>query len=398
MHLLLFRATALAAVLFVQPLLAKADEIDADRSAKTYFAEACADGNERVGVYAPATRSFTDITTSARAGTFAWNHARFEELCALPELYVYHCHTTADVLTRFPSGGEGAFSGDFASAAEMEFSCAKAATLYDQPVASLIYGVVTPQGEITRYGFTAPASERLRAAGRTFGRLLKSGASRGDLERAQAEARNIFGELNGEYFARFIRFALKTCPDGAIERCNDFTIARFAGTWSPDDRMFVRVGDAAATETKPTAANNYSSFEGLSAFAGAIRIAQVGGGITELTPETLGSFVAEGKAMVSICADAADGLRPCREATARMIRLTESCPRVRLAVLDQDKHPKARFAYPTAKDRSLLLFKTNPQSGLNEQFDLTIMGEPTPQMIAMVLCDQPPFKLPSFSQ
>jgi hypothetical protein len=397
MHILL-RATGLAAVLFAQPLLAKANELDADRSAKTYFAEACADGNERVGVYAPATRFFTDITTSARAGTFAWNHARFEELCALPELYVYHCHTTADVLTRFPSGSGSALSGDFASAAEMEFSCAKAATLYDHPVASLAYGVVTPQGEIIRYGFTAPTSERLRSAGSTFGHLLVSAAPRRDLERAQAEAQSMFGELNGEYFARFIRFAVKTCPDGTIERCNDFTIARFAGTWSPDDRMFVRMGETAAIEMNPTAATSQSSFETLSASAGAIRVAQVGGGIAELTPETLGGFVAEGKAMVSICADAAEGLRPCREATERMVQLTQSCSRVRLAVLDQDKHPKARFVYPTAKDRSLLLFKTNPQSGLNEQFNLTIMGEPTPQMIAMVLCDELPFKVPSFSQ
>jgi hypothetical protein len=398
MHILLLRATALAAVLVVQPLRANANEIDADRSARTYFAEACADGNERVGVYAPATQSFTDITTGARARTFAWNQASFEELCALPQLYVYHCHTTADVLTQFPSGSESALSGDFASAAEMEFSCAKAATLDDHPVASLIYGVVTPRGEITKYGFTAPTADRLRAAGSTFGRLLKSGAPRAELERAQTEAQRIFGELNGEYFARFIRFAVKNCPDGAIERCNDFRIERFADTWSPDDRMFVRVDDTPAAEAKPTAANSHPSWERLSSVAGAIRVAQVGGDITELTPETLGGFVAEGKAMVSICSDAAEGLRPCRDARERMIRLTESCPRVRLAILDQDKHPKARFVYPTAKDRSLLLFKTNPQSGLNEQFDLTIMGEPTGQMIAMVLCGELLFKLPSFSQ
>lgn len=85
---------------------------------------------------------------------------------------------------------------------------------------------------------------------------------------------------------------------------------------------------------------------------------------------------------------------PCREAKERVIRLAAACPQVRIGFLDQDKHPRARYVYPIAKDRSLLLFKTNPQSGLNERFELTTMREPTPQLLGMVLCGKPPFEAP----
>jgi hypothetical protein len=68
-----------------------------------------------------------------------------------------------------------------------------------------------------------------------------------------------------------------------------------------------------------------------------------------------------------------------------------------MAILDQDKHPQVRYLYPVARDRSLLLFKRNPKSGLNEQFNLTTMGEPTPELIGFVLCGRAPFGLPGFT-
>jgi hypothetical protein len=380
---------ALVAALLAHPLLAVADETDANASASAYFARACADGIERVGVYAPATRSFSDITDSASSGAFSWDRLRFEQLCALPQLYVYHCHTTNDVLTRFPSGSKDGLPGDFGAAAEMEFTCATTAVLHDHSAPSLIHGLVTPRGEITKYGFTAATLDTIQELGRSFGHMLKSGASRGDVAHADAEAQLFFGELNAEYFARFIRFAIKTCPDGAIDHCNGFTLERFANTWSGDDRIFVRAGKR---EGLPALAQSASSPGNPS------ERARAEDRITELTPETLGEFVSEGKVMVSICSDATEGLRPRQEASERMIRLAGSCPHIRMGILDQDKHPTARYVYPVAKDRSLLLFKTNRRSGLNEQFNLTTTGDPTPQMIGMVLCDKTPFDIPFFFQ
>jgi hypothetical protein len=112
----------------------------------------------------------------------------------------------------------------------MEFARARAAVLNDHPLPSISHGLVTPRGEITRYGLTAATLDKIQELGRSFGRMLKSGASRADVARAETEAERFFGELNVEYFARFIRFAIKTCPDGAIDRCGGLTLERFAST------------------------------------------------------------------------------------------------------------------------------------------------------------------------
>lgn len=136
----------------------------------------------------------------------------------------------------------------------------------------------------------------------------------------------------------------------------------------------------------------------LSAANNVIQGGQAQGEPTELTPERLEAFVSEGKVLVSICARDAEGLLPCEESKARISRLAPSCAGVKTGILDQDKFPQARYIDPVAKDRSLLLFKTNPQSAGNEQFNLTTMGEPTPQLIAMALCDQMPFNIPSFAR
>lgn len=99
--------------------------------------------------------------------------------------------------------------------------------------------------------------------------------------------------------------------------------------------------------------------------------------------------------MVSICAEDAAGLRPCAESQTRMLRLAVSCPRIRMAFLDQDKYPQAKYLYPIAKDRSLLLFKRNPESGLNEHFELTTMGEPTAPLLSLLFCSGALFAAPS---
>ena len=417
---------AFAVALLMQPLVSQAQETDADAAARGYFARACADKAERVAVYAPDSKSLSDITTGAGSETVSWDRFRFEQLCARPELYVYHCHTTDNVLTRFPSGSTGSVAGDFGNAAEMEFTCAKAAALNDHPLASLVHGLVTPRGEVIKYGFTEPTLEKIRARGQEFGRMLKEARPRPDLERAQAEAQRSFSTFNAEHYNSFIRFAIKACPTGDIEHCEDLTVERFAGTLSPDDWRFIRIAanpvTAAERQALPDArvagildgfdkatpgiamadraapnpvASPAKSPPGLS---NVVRAAQVQGDITELTPDTLGAFVADGKAIVSICATDAEGLLPCPQAKTRVSRLVAACGRVKAGILDQDRYPKARYIYPVAKDRSLLLFKTNPQSGFNEQFDLTIRGEPTPQMIGMTLCDQSPLTIPSFAR
>jgi hypothetical protein len=383
-----YAAAIIAAVILADPFLAKANESDADAAARAYFPQACADGNERIAVYDLTTQSLNDITVGATAHFVAWDRPKFEALCPRPQLYVYHCHTTNDVLTRFPSGSQGASSGDFGSAAEMEFTCAKASVLNGRPAASLVHGLVTRRGEITKYGFTAPTAAAIDEAGRRFGKLLKAAAARGDLAREHAAAEDFFGGLNLEYYARFLRFAMETCPDGGIERCPGFTVERLAAALPPEARMFARA-DATLTEgPKPAVSNADRPPEG---------VLPRGGGVAELTPETLGGFVAAGQAMVSICAADAEGLRTCGQAMERMVRLARPCPSVKMAILDQDKHPQARYLYPVARDRSLLLFKRNPKSGLNEQFNLTTMGEPTPELIGLVLCGRAPFGLPGFT-
>jgi hypothetical protein len=381
------RVAAFATLILVAPPFARAQETEGHASAVEYFAHACADGVEHVAVYVPGTLAVTDVTAGSDGGTFLWDRGRLEQLCALPELYIYHCHTSNDVLARFPSGAEAGTSGDFAAAADMEFSCAKAAALYGHRPPSLHHALVTRRSEITNFGFTTPTLRTIREAGADFGRMLGEGLPRARIERAQAEAQHLFSELNADYFARFIRFAVSACPDGAIDRCDGFSVERFAATWSLEDRLFL------SAERKPasTVADRLSSPR----FSPVDGDSQLTSGITELAPETLDGFVSDGKSIVSICSDTAQELRPCREAKERMIRLAGDCPRARMAFLDQDKYPRARYIYPIAKDRTLLLFRTNPLSGLNERFDLTTMGEPTPQLIGMVLCGKPPFEIPA---
>jgi hypothetical protein len=100
---------------------------------------------------------------------------------------------------------------------------------------------------------------------------------------------------------------------------------------------------------------------------------------------------------VSICAEDASDLRPCAEAKARIWRLAVACPRVLTAILDQDRYPQAKYLYPVAKDRTLLLFKKNPENGLNERFELTTMGEPAPSLISLLFCSSTMFAAPSLS-
>jgi len=397
---------ALAVALLMQPLVATAqEEAAADGIARGYFEHACGDGVERAAVYAPDIKSLSDITTGATSGTVSWDRFSFEQLCAHPVLYVYHCHTTHDVLTRFPSGSTGSMPGDFGTAAEMEFACAKAAVLNHHPPASLVHGLVTPQGEVVHYGFSTPMRAAIREQGRQFGELLRAGAAKSDLERAQAKAQSLFSNLNAKHFDDFIRFAIKTCPNGDIEHCQGLTVENFAAALPPDDWRFITAG--VGPLARPAAAQTPSrlppprelDLAKSAAMAESESDAAFAPRVTaELTPETLGAFVAEGRVMVSICGQHDEGLLPCEASKARMARLAEACPRVRTGILDQDRYPQAKYLYPVARDRSLLLFKTNPQSGVNEQFNLMISSEPTPQLIAMVLCDQAPFAMPSFAQ
>src|SRR5215831_12208376 len=101
-----FSRAAAVVVLMLQPLFARAQRAEGDASAVEYFARACVEGTEHVAVYLPTTQSITDITTGGNRGTFLWDRSRFEQLCALPQLYIYHCHATRDVLARFPSGSD----------------------------------------------------------------------------------------------------------------------------------------------------------------------------------------------------------------------------------------------------------------------------------------------------
>jgi hypothetical protein len=390
---------ALAVALLMQPLAATAQEAAADGIARSYFEHACADKRERVAVYAADTNSLSDITTGATSGTVSWDRFRFDQLCAHPELYVYHCHTTHDVLTRFPSGSTGSVPGDFGTAAEMEFACAKAAVLNHHTPASLVHGLVTPQGEVIHYGFSQPMRAAIREQGRHFGELLAAGASKSDLERAQAKAQGLFSNLNAKHFDDFVRFAIKTCPNGDIEHCQGLSVENFAAALPADDWRFIRVGAGPVAGQAVAEPRPETPFVQSAAVAEAeIESIFAPRRTAELTPETLGAFVAEGRVMVSICAQHGEGLLPCAASAARMTRLAEACPRVKTGILDQDKYPQAKYLYPVARDRSLLLFKTNPQSGINEQFNLTMSSEPTPQLIAMVLCDQVPFDVPSFAQ
>ncbi len=412
---------ALAATLLAQSLVANADEADADTAARKYFARACADKIERAAVYAPDTNSLSDITTGATSRSVSWSRIKFERLCALPELYVYHCHTTDDVLTKFPSGSTGAVPGDFGNAAEMEFTCAEVAALEDRPVASLIHGLVTPRGEVIKYGFTQPTLDKIHEQGQEFGRMLKEARPRGELEAAETEAQHSFSDFNAKHYQSFIQFAIKACPNGDIEHCKDFTVERLANTLSRDDWRFIRVAASPVSERdrdrvaqqeriqqiledlkKRTPADVLDGApwpdQGLATGGNVISAAQAGDDIAELTPDTLEAFVSEGRVLVSICEKDAEGLLSCDQAKARIGRLIASCPGVKTAILDQQKYPQARYIYPVAKDRSLLLFKTNPQSGLNERFDLTMPGEPTPQMIGITLCDRVPFNIPSPAQ
>jgi hypothetical protein len=405
MHLLGIAAFAVA--LLMQPLIASAQERDADAVARDYFAHACADKVERIAVYAPDIDLLRDITTGATSHSVSWDRFKFEELCAHPVLYVYHCHTTQDVLTRFPSGSTGSVPGDFGNAAEMEFACAKAGVLNHHAPASLVHGLVTPRGEVIHYGFSQPMQTAIREQGRHFGELLKAAASKSDLERAQAAAQHLFNDLNAKHFEDFIHFAVKTCPNGDIEHCQGLTVENFAAALPPDDWRFIRVSagpvvDPAAAETpsrdRVAPARDTPLMKSAAVAESETNAAFAPRGTAELTPETLGAFVSDGRAMVSICGQHDEGLLPCEASKARMARLAEACPRVKRGILDQDRYPQAKYLYPVARDRSLLLFKTNPQSGVNEQFNLTISSEPTPQLIAMVLCDQAPFEMPSFAQ
>ena len=380
-----------AAAFLACPLFALAGQVDGNAAAIDYFAHACADGTEHVAVYAPATHALVDVTASSTHRSVAWDAAKLEQLCPLPQLSVYHCHTTHDVLTRFPSGSDDGSPGDIGAAAEMEFSCAKAVALSGRPAASLTHYLVTPRGEITQYGLGARTRDAIREHGRNFGRLLAADASREDLEDTYAAAEHYFAELNTEYFKRFVDFAATTCRSADIEHCGALTVERFAATFSADDRMFVRAETAADEKLVASAPPP-------SPAASITRIAQLQDGVTELAPEGLGAFVASGSAMVSICAQDASDLRPCSEAKSRMLRLAGSCPQFRLAILDQDKYPQAKHLYPIAKDRSLLLFGKDPKSGLNEQLELSTTGEPTPQLIALVFCSSKLFALPSFTQ
>lgn len=396
-------AATLGVALFLQSHFVDANETDADTTARLYFERACADKMERVGVYAPANHSFSDITTGATRNAYSWDKIRFERLCALPELYVYHCHTTNDVLTRFPSGSEGGAPGDFGTAAEMEFTCAEAAVLTGHPPANLAHGLVTPQGEVIKYGFTTPILAAIDEQGRLFGRALEEDGPRNELKTAEAAAQRFFSALNAAYFDSFMRFVMKACPNGDIEHCEDLTVERFASTLSPEEGRFIRVqansasgpvsGPLSGREPEPVTQDKPVRLP-----AGSSARDTASGGIVELTEQMLGAFVAEGKAIVSICAEDAEGLLPCKELKVRVAQLAAVCPRVKAAILDQDKHPQARYLYPLARNWSLLLFKTNPQSGVNEQFDLTTMGEPTPQLIGMTLCGAPPFSIPSFAR
>jgi hypothetical protein len=394
---------AFAVALLLQPVIASAQERDADAVARDYFAHACADKVERVAVYAPDIDSLRDITTGGTRHSVSWDRFKFEELCAHPVLYVYHCHTTQDVLTRFPSGSTGSVAGDFGNAAEMEFACAKAAVLNHHAPASLVHGLVTPQGEVIHYGFSKPMQTAIREQGRHFGELLKAGAPKNDLARAQAEAQHLFNDLNAKHFDDFIHFAIKTCPNGDIEHCQGLTVEHFAAALPPDDWRFIRVsaGPVAGRVMETPSRGRFAPAGGMKSVAVAeseLKTAFAPRSAAELTPETLGAFVADGRVMVSICGQHGEGLLPCEASETRMTRLAQSCPRVKIGILDQDKYPQAKYLYPVARDRSLLLFKTNPQSGVNEQFNLTISSEPTPQLIAMVLCDQVPFDIPSFAQ
>jgi hypothetical protein len=419
---------ALAAGLLTQPLTTHAEEASADATVSAYFARACADKHEHIAVYTPDTGSLIDITTGSTAGAAAWDRLKFRQLCGRPRLDIYHCHTTDDVLSRFPSGGKNGAPGDFGTAAEMEFACAAMAATSEQPMASLVHGLVTQRGEIVAYGFTHSILERIHDQGAAFGRMLEMGAAREDLKRAEADAETAFDNFNARHFDSFVAFAAKTCPSGDIEHCAGLTVERFASSLPPDDWRFIHVaaaadspvetvsapadrdrgltdtlerikkeaaagtsGDRASADQMPALARSLSELDDL------VGAQQAKAAVAELTPATLGIFIADGKAIVSVCAESVDGLLPCGASRTRIARLAASCE-IKTGILDQDKYPDARYAYPAAKDRSLLLFKTNPRSGMNEHFDLTLPGEPTPQMIVMTLCGALPFGGPSFGQ
>jgi hypothetical protein len=387
------RLGVLVAALLAFPFFTLAGQGDGDDAAIDYFAHACADGLEHVAVYAPATQALVDITTSSTGRRVAWDAAKLEQLCPLPQISVYHCHTTHDVLTPFPSGSADRSPGDIGAAAAIEFACAKTNAPSGRQAPMLVHRLVTPRGEITEYGFSAPVLDSIRAKGRNFAHLLATDEPRAGLEDADAAAQASFRELNAEYFKRFVDFAAATCRSADIEHCGALTVERFAATFSEDDRMFVRTERGEGADAKPLASAPLSS-----PVAGIAQIARPqDGGVTELTPDSLGAFVASGGAMVSICAEDASDLRPCAEAKARIWRLAVACPRVLTAILDQDRYPQAKYLYPVAKDRTLLLFKKNPENGLNERFELTTMGEPAPSLISLLFCSSTMFAAPSLS-
>jgi hypothetical protein len=379
---------AFVATLIAWPILASADQIDGNAAAITYFEQACADGVEHVAIYSTTTRSIVDITTDSTPGSFAWDRTKLEQFCPLPQLSVYHCHTTADVLTRFPSGSADGSFGDIGVAAEMEFTCAETAARSGRPTGSLVHRLVTPRGEITRYGLTPKTRAAIDALGREFAHLIAEEAPRQDLEAVHAAAARFFGELNAAYFARFIAFAADACRSTDIEDCPTLTVEKFAAASPRDDQIFVRA--EASTPSK-----SLGSTQRPSTGIGITRVTQSQDGVTELTPQSVGAFVAAGGAMISVCAQSAEDLRPCAEAKARMLWLASACPKLQLGILDQDKHPDAKDLYPVAKDRSLLLFKTNPESGLNEHVELATMGEATPPLISLLFCSNALFAGPS---
>lgn len=364
------RVAAFAAALLAQSLVANADEADADTAARIYFARACADKIERAAVYAPDTNSLSDITTGATSRSVSWRRIKFERLCALPELYVYHCHTTDDVLTKFPSGSTGAVPGDFGNAAEMEFTCAEVTALEDRPVAFLNHGLVTPRGEVIKYGFTQPTLDKIHEEGLEFGRILKLARPRRELEAVEAEAQHSFSDFNARHYQSFIQFAITACPNGDIEHCKDFTVEHLANTLSRDDWRFIRVAASPVSERDRDPVAQQERIQQilddlkkrapaevldqmLATGGNVIAAAQALGDIAELAPDTLEAFVSEGRVLVSICDKDAEGLLPCEQAKARIGRLAASCPGVKTAILDRKStHKRDTFNRSQRTDRS----------------------------------------------
>lgn len=367
---------------------AKADEL-----ARKYFTLTCADGNEREGVVTVHDGVLYDVTLSGDPHSVTTDDDAMKQLCDRGALVVYHCHTTNDALSLFPSLDFDAGGSDFGSAAYLEYLCNAEAEKQGFAPPHIEYRLVHTggSGTVVGYGVRGAVLEKARELGRESGHVSKTLSSRSSLYlslsellkmpqvvRAQRDALiKLYEEINGTYDDLVLPYLEKRCPHARttedLNACTALSIEAFAATLDPcGDYYIVPPGGAEPKPCTPITGERivleprtprYPNF-------------------TELTPDTYDSFTRSGKVMVGFCSESGGtGARRCASLLRELAEQAADCRSLKQGYVDLDRYSKLweKYTIEWPPPEAILL-----EDG--RRYMLNLRRPLTPKMFGLIVC------------